>query len=470
MSKLLTLSTRDRVLIAACGLALLTLAAGISLLGIALCCPPAETFRSAAGLLLILSGLVQCRAAWTVAHRSALVSYLGSLAWFKVFACGAVVIYLSALVYGPGPGVEYAFASAMAWWYTVLILPFAASPEMVAQLRNMVGRPTARRIGLVVYVPVIGAACVEIGLRGASYFLGDEEPVAALASVAGMPQVLASAESPRPAIHSRHFVAVVGDEVTLSGNSDTNHLTQVEALLPGVQIVNYGGPELGPKDYLTALGKACQKSPEMVLVFLSVADDITANPKINLFDAKQLQVTRCVASLLPTEQKKSEPAAAPKSADATSEFLQKEAAQLRVCRTPLDDQMQRCWKRTTGHLDRLVDRCRKRGVNMALVVVPSPFQVNPRLCDTLCRRAGCERSDIDIDLPQRRLAAYAQERQVPVVDLLPVLRRCEASPYEHNADAWNELGNSVAAETVSGWLQSRLGGHLAATAELTIRR
>jgi hypothetical protein len=116
-------------------------------------------------------------------------------------------------------------------------------------------------------------------------------------------------------------------------------------------------------------------------------------------------------------------------------------------------------------LDELVGDCRRQQMAVALVVVPGEFQVNPMLCDTLRQRLGYERQDLDLELPQRRLAAYAESRRVPLLDLLPHLRLCEEPPYQRNDDAWNEQGSLVAAQAIGGWLQSRYGGLISATAQ-----
>ena len=80
---------------------------------------------------------------------------------------------------------------------------------------------------------------------------------------------------------------------------------------------------------------------------------------------------------------------------------------------------------------------------------------------------GYQQDQIDLDLPQRRLATYASARQIPCIDLLPHLRLCEQPPYERNARQWNAEGAAVATRTVSGWLQSRYANALPAPNQLT---
>ena len=85
----------------------------------------------------------------------------------------------------------------------------------------------------------------------------------------------------------------------------------------------------------------------------------------------------------------------------------------------------------------------------------------------LVRRAAAQ---FDVDLPQRRLTVFAEDRSLPVLDLLPYLRHCEASPYVPNNYQWNEVGKTAAAEAIGGWLESRYRGQISATSQLTSQR
>ncbi len=136
--------------------------------------------------------------------------------------------------------------------------------------------------------------------------------------------------------------------------------------------------------------------------------------------------------------------------------------QLTVCRKPMDAPMQRRWKTTLGYFDQLAESCREAKIRLALVIVPSPLQTNRPLLEAVCRRQGCGLTDVDLDLPQRRFAAYAAERQLPMLDLLPALRQCPEQPYIHQGWRWNDAGQDVAVHTLSGWMQSTFPDALAA--------
>jgi hypothetical protein len=130
--------------------------------------------------------------------------------------------------------------------------------------------------------------------------------------------------------------------------------------------------------------------------------------------------------------------------------------QLTVCRRPIDQAMQQRWKQTLGHFDELVSKCRQADIPLAMVVMPSPLQLNRPLFDAVCRRQGCTSANVDVELPQRRLTAYAADRAIPVLDLLPALRLCPEHPFIRHGWQWNDAGNLAVSEALSGWLQSTI--------------
>jgi hypothetical protein len=67
---------------------------------------------------------------------------------------------------------------------------------------------------------------------------------------------------------------------------------------------------------------------------------------------------------------------------------------------------------------------------------------------------------VDVELPQRRIAGYAGQREVPVLDLLPQLRLSRQAMYTRNQMTLSERGNIEAAEAIGGWLESRFGGQI----------
>ena len=84
-----------------------------------------------------------------------------------------------------------------------------------------------------------------------------------------------------------------------------------------------------------------------------------------------------------------------------------EAADVRrLARDPEAPAWRRAWRITTENLDRIFAFAASHEIESALVIFPYAFQL-----DAPDRTGG----------PQRRLVAYARDRDVPVLDLLPLL-------------------------------------------------
>jgi len=125
---------------------------------------------------------------------------------------------------------------------------------------------------------------------------------------------------------------------------------------------------------------------------------------------------------------------------------------LPVYRSLPSPQLEKLWDETTGYLDRMVIDCHRAGVPLLVVLIPAEEQVDPRVRDRILAGLSLEPEDYDFDLPQRRLRAWAADREVKVLDLLPVMRR------EHRPAArlylpcdthWNARGNALAARELA---------------------
>jgi hypothetical protein len=187
------------------------------------------------------------------------------------------------------------------------------------------------------------------------------------------------------------------------------------------------------------------------------------------FDWRSLETARLLSALLatrPSATLKDMDACLPVASGAGGPLEGCDGRRLAICRTPLDDAAKAQWRATFDELDGLLADCAESHVRVALVVVPDGFQVNRVLCDTLRRRAGYEPSELDLALPQRRLATFAEQRRLPLVDLLPYLQASRDPVYQHATGGWNEQGKAVAGRAISGWLESQYSG-LTATAQLS---
>jgi hypothetical protein len=239
-------------------------------------------------------------------------------------------------------------------------------------------------------------------------------------------------------------------------------------LMPGTEILNFGVPQTSPREYAAQLETtvaACR--PDVVLVCISVASDITEAPPLpGAFNWRSLHLVQRSLALsgrnAPYGDRPGE--CSTESTDAaSSKCLDDAARQLEVCRVPVQDRLQARWREVFAHLDGLFQRCRNDAITPILVIMPCEFQIDERLRETLCRRAGYREDQIDADLPQRRLAAYATDRGIQMLDLMPHLRASRAPSYRCDADHFNKHGNSLAASVLCDWLESQYGSTLLAS-------
>jgi hypothetical protein len=96
---------------------------------------------------------------------------------------------------------------------------------------------------------------------------------------------------------------------------------------------------------------------------------------------------------------------------------------------------------------------------LLVVLIPDEFQVDDDLWDALMERVE-DASQYDRDFPQAEVLRFCENLEIPVLDLLPILREAHRDgPTYHSRDThWNERGNRVAgfaiAEAIqSGWLE-----------------
>lgn len=98
-------------------------------------------------------------------------------------------------------------------------------------------------------------------------------------------------------------------------------------------------------------------------------------------------------------------------------------------------------------------------IPLLIMVIPDEFQVEDPLWRQVQTRSSLE---LDRDRPQRLIAAWLEERGIPSLDLLPLLRAAPA--YEdglrhvyHRRDShFNRRGNEIAGRALAGFLAERM--------------
>jgi hypothetical protein len=407
------------------------------------------------------------------------------------------------LAVGPDGQERHWFRAALGLWYTLMLVPLVR-PEVLAG-RWCAGAQwrALRLVGSAAFALLIVGVAAELGLRLYGTLSGKHLDAAILAQ-----QCLLS---PGSDLHGQRVnrlgywddefqierrpgvmrVAVIGDEVTLSGPHESNFLTRIEQIVGDVEIYNFGLPQAGPREYVAILAsQVLAFQPDLVLTCVSVADDVTGRSRVpSRFDWQRLQVVQLARRALGQEALPRHEMAlfdrtsnaqhptsnltvdvrcsmfdvrcsvplAEREANTEEAYLEATAGQLTVCRSPLDDRMRGRWEETFSHLDELASVCRRHKIAAAILIAPSVPQLDARLRDKLCRRAGYRAGEVDVQLPQRQLNQFAQQHGLALIDLLPHFALREQPKFDASGRQWNDLGNQVAADTLAAWLRQRAG-------------
>lgn len=260
-------------------------------------------------------------------------------------------------------------------------------------------------------------------------------------------------------------IAALGDETILSGDRQNSCLRDIERRQPGVEVYNFAMPGCHPGHYAHQMRlDVARYHPRLVLAFISLGREIRPAPANSLLSWQALSVARQLwrPPLRPT------PAATEAALDYEA-YLRLMGDRLLLCRTPLSTAAQRRWNELLGQLDRLATQCRQKHVALALVLVPADYQISPQTCQAAGRRIGCEADRLDLELPQRRLIAFASEHDTLVIDLLPHFRAATESPFRRHQQQLSEHGHRIAARVIADWLTARYTATIA-TAGGGVRR
>lgn len=440
-------------------------------------------FRASAAVVLLLAAAAQWRIVRHVWRRPQATQppRLGSSTLLaRWLLTGLVVAYAVALSVGRERGAENVFIALSAVWYTLGLVPLVPQGRLAHAAAAACSHRALRRIGWATFALAVAVVGAELGLRGLDTIrasklaisLGAPTERLAMASVIAAAPGLEQSRSTRDgdgqtAGLGGFRIAAVGDEGLQSAPSAEHFLARLQRSVPGIIVRRVGRPEAGPGGHAAALPQELVAfRPDLVLVFVSVGDDIAREPQIpGWFDWQGIQVCRLAQRLRsgpPCDDgglvQRDRP---PPSRE---QYLGGAAPGLAVCRTPLDERMRTRWRDVLARLDAMADLCRHGQAQMALVVVPGEFQVNQPLCHELCRRAGYADEQIDLALPQRRLTAFADQQELPLLDLLPPLKRAGPAAYAPNASQWNDVGHDVVAQALGRWLKAQYGFMITASA------
>lgn len=117
------------------------------------------------------------------------------------------------------------------------------------------------------------------------------------------------------------------------------------------------------------------------------------------------------------------------------------------------------WRTMVRILNSLLDRAEQRQIETAVVLIPAPFQYDPRshakTHPWIVAGAEIDPRWLSMETEiQRRMMRWATSRDVPFLDLTSAFRRAASLRilnYEYDGH-WNRNGHQVAADTIAAWL------------------
>ncbi len=221
-----------------------------------------RSYRAPAGWSLVALALVQCRlalAAWRRRETIEPQRFGLRSGYWRWFLLGPIVCYLAMMMVGPDRHGRYLFRAAVALWYTLMLVPVVMPEVLASRWCAWAHRRPLSRLARAAFSLLLAGASAELGLRCYGSLSGDRLDAAVLAQ-----QCLLSPGSDlggrrvnRLGYWDEEFqierrpgvlrVAVIGDEITLSGSHESNFLTRIERSLDGVEIYNFGLPHSGPR-------------------------------------------------------------------------------------------------------------------------------------------------------------------------------------------------------------------------------
>ena len=267
-------------------------------------------------------------------------------------------------------------------------------------------------------------------------------------------------------------IALVGDSFAVGVvQQDRNFASQIETLRRGTEVYNFGVSAIGPPEYYQLLiSEVLDYHPDFVLLAFFVGNDIgdwsLQTPSLLSAETSSLylflyRTYRLLREAYRRGREGSSPAPWRRHADAVpmrlsrETYLQVELEHLRVSCPRLQPQYQASWRSTLGYLKRIQLACRKLGVPIGVLIIPDEYQTNPALLKEVLDFGDLSRSEVDLDLLQRRLRGFLADQGIPYLDVLPSLQGI-ADAYAPQDSHWNERGNRIAAQKIVEWLDRLL--------------
>jgi hypothetical protein len=267
-------------------------------------------------------------------------------------------------------------------------------------------------------------------------------------------------------------IALLGDSFAVGEvRQDVNLASDIEKLRPAVEIYNFGVHAIGPAGYRVLLEtEALAFKPDIVLVALFVGNDLSdtledsAGLTLDRFALgrfsrrtwrllQELYRQRLASAPSPLLLPQLNTPVVPERGFTLSRerFLEVETERLGIARLSRVKDYEPAWRNALAHLRAMKDACSRRGVMLAMTIIPDEFQVNRELLEQLLAAGAIGRDDVDLAGPQRRLLDFCRAEGLSCLDLLPSFEGRQGT-YLPQDTHWNEAGNLIAATAIVNWL------------------
>jgi hypothetical protein len=124
-----------------------------------------------------------------------------------------------------------------------------------------------------------------------------------------------------------------------------------------------------------------------------------------------------------------------------------------LMRRPSSPQIDAGWSFTLALLDKMHERGKQNGSELAVFLIPLAMQVTDWRLEQLLEAFQLEQSALALTRPQEVMLDWGSDRGVPVLDLLPRFRSWAATneidPYLVEDGHWNEQGHALGARIVA---------------------
>jgi hypothetical protein len=269
--------------------------------------------------------------------------------------------------------------------------------------------------------------------------------------------------------HVRHRIVALGDSFALgSVPYASNYLTRLESELAAdgsVEVINMGVSGTDPIDYLSMLvqeGLAFQ--PDLVLVNVFVGNDFEARRRAWYEYSYVATLVHAVWQIAQAGIPATAPSDGPVATyrdDEPSVTLEK-FLEIEVDRSWIyvagSDELSAATTRVGAYLRAIRDAASRAGARTLIVVIPDEVQVNDALREEVIRASGHTPGTMDMDQPNRALAAELAHDGIPMLDLLPVFRAGTETGrlYKPQDTHWNIAGNELAARQIAAFVRRSL--------------